>query len=134
MPSPQRAFRDSEDTPSFISNPAKRAVMSGGQDSAGESRAAPAPGRPQEGLLAEWPSSQGPSRKDVAVSPTQGGPVVKKLPANTGDVHLIPELGRSSGVENGKPLQYSCLENSMDRGAWRALVHGVTKSQTRLND
>ena len=55
---------------------------------------------------------------------------VKNLPANTGDIRdvgLIPGPGRSSGEENGNPLQYSCLENSMNRGAWRAVVHGVTK-------
>ena len=44
----------------------------------------------------------------------------------------IPGSGRSSGGEYGNPLQYSCLENPMDRGAWKATVHGVTKSQTRL--
>ena len=42
----------------------------------------------------------------------------------------IPALGRSSGGGNGNPLQYSCLENPMDRGAWWAIVHGVTKNQT----
>ena len=49
---------------------------------------------------------------------------------NAGGPGLIPGLGRSPGEGNGNPLQYSCLENSMDRGAWRATVHGVTKSQT----
>ena len=61
--------------------------------------------------------------------------VVEKLPANVGDVKdagLIPGLGRSSGGEHGNPLQYSCLENPMDRGAWWASVHRVTKSQTLL--
>ena len=47
---------------------------------------------------------------------------------DAGDVGLIPELGRSPGEGNDKPLQYSCLRNPMDRGAWRATVHGVTKS------
>jgi len=47
-----------------------------------------------------------------------GGEVVRNPPANAGGAGLIPELGRSSGGGNGKPLQYSCLENSMDRGAW----------------
>ena len=46
----------------------------------------------------------------------------------------IPGLGRSPGEGHGNPLQYSCLENPMDRGSWRATVHGVTKSQTRLSD
>ena len=48
-------------------------------------------------------------------------------PANAGDVGSIPGLGRSPGEGNRDPLQCSCLENSMDRGAWRATVHGVTK-------
>ena len=51
-----------------------------------------------------------------------------------GDVGLIPGSGRSPGEGNGNPLQYSCLENSMERGAWWATVRGVTKSQTRLSD
>ena len=49
---------------------------------------------------------------------------------DTRDVDLIPGLGRSPGVRNGKPFQYSCLENPMERGAWQATVHGVTKSWT----
>ena len=61
--------------------------------------------------------------------------VVKNLPANAGDIRtrdLIPGLGRSLGEGNGKPLQYSCLENPMDRGAWQTTVHRVAKSQTQL--
>ena len=64
-------------------------------------------------------------------------PVVKNLPANTGDIRdvgSIPGSGRSPGGGRGNPLQYSCLENSMDRGAWQATVHGVAKSRTRLSD
>ena len=53
--------------------------------------------------------------------------------SNTGDLSSIPGLGRSSGEGTGNPLQYSCLENPMDRGAWRARVHGVTKSQMWLS-
>ena len=54
---------------------------------------------------------------------------VKNLPANAGDIHSsVPGLGRSPGKANGNPLQYSCLENSMDRGAWWAIVHGLTES------
>ena len=53
--------------------------------------------------------------------------MVKNLPANTGDVDLIPGLGRSLGEGNGNPFQYSCLENPMDKGAWQATVHGVAK-------
>ena len=52
---------------------------------------------------------------------------------NTGDLGLIPGLGRSPGEGNGYPLQYSYLENSMNRGAWRATVHGETKSRTQLS-
>ena len=51
----------------------------------------------------------------------------KELPTNAGDRGLIPGLGRSPGEGNGKPLQYSFLENPMDRGAWQAIVHGVAK-------
>ena len=63
------------------------------------------------------------------------GAVVKNLPANaedTRDLGSIPGSGRSPGIGNGYPLQYSCLENFLDREAWQALVHGVAKSQTRL--
>ena len=63
--------------------------------------------------------------------------MVKNLPASAGDIKdtgLIPELGRSPGGGHGNPLQYSCLENPMDRGGWRAAVHGVAKSRTRLSD
>ena len=58
------------------------------------------------------------------------GSGVKNPPANAEDVDLIPGSGRSPGVRNGNPLQYSCLENSVDRGAWWAIVHGVTTSPT----
>ena len=66
-----------------------------------------------------------------------GGSKVKNLPANagaTGDLGSIAGSGRSPGGGNGNPLQYSCLENPMDRGAWLATAHGVTKSQTQLTD
>ena len=53
---------------------------------------------------------------------------------NAGDPGSIPGSGRSSGEGNGNPLQYSCLENSMNGGAWWAIVHGVPKSRTRLSD
>ena len=61
--------------------------------------------------------------------------VVKNPPANAGDARhagSIPGSGKSLGVGNGNPLQYTCMENSMDRGAWWAAVHGITKSWTRL--
>ena len=62
-------------------------------------------------------------------------PVVKNLPANAGDIRdvgSIPGSGRSLGTGNGNPLQYSCLKNRMDRGAWQAAVHRVAKSWTGL--
>ena len=62
-----------------------------------------------------------------------GGSVVQNLPANAGDADVIPGLGRSPGEGNGNPLQYSCLENSMDRDS-QATVYGVAKSWTQLND
>ena len=61
--------------------------------------------------------------------------VVKNPPVNVGDIRdvgLIPGPGRSPGEGHGNPLQYSCLENPLDRGAWQATVHMVAKSQTRL--
>ena len=63
--------------------------------------------------------------------------MVKNLSANAGDTRdasSIPGLGRSPGVGNGNPLQYSCLQNSMDREAWWATVHGAAESQTGLSD
>ena len=69
----------------------------------------------------------------IRVTPTAwggfpGGSEVKASPCNVGDLGLIP------GEGNGNPLQYSCLENPMDGGVWRATVHGVVKSRTRLSD
>ena len=61
--------------------------------------------------------------------------MVKNLPANADDLRdaaSVPGLGRSPGAGYGNPLQYSCLENPMDRGGWWATVHRVAKSQTRL--
>ena len=66
---------------------------------------------------------------------SQVASVVKNLPANAGDMRdsgSIPESGRSPGGGNGNPLQYSCLENPMDRGAWEATVHTGKKSRTQL--
>ena len=63
--------------------------------------------------------------------------MTKNLPAiaeDAGDMGSIPGSGRSPGEENGNPLQCSCLENPMDRGAWWVIVHGVTKSQTQLSE
>ena len=61
--------------------------------------------------------------------------VVKNLPANEGDIRdmgLIPDFGRYPGGGHGNPLQYSCLENPMDRRAWRVTIHRVSQSQTLL--
>ena len=67
--------------------------------------------------------------------------MVKNLPANAGDARDTSSLLRSErvgndnpGIGNGNPLQYSCLDNSMDRGAWQATVHGDAQSQTQLSD
>ena len=62
------------------------------------------------------------------------GSVVKNLPASARDVGSTLGLGRSPGEGNGNPLQYSCLTNPMDRGAWWATVHGVAQSQTQFSD
>ena len=61
--------------------------------------------------------------------------VVKNLPANAEDArddHSVPELERSTGGGHGNPLQYSCLKNPVDRGAWQAVIHSIAKSQTQL--
>ena len=63
-----------------------------------------------------------------------GGSDDKDSACNVGDPGSTPGLGRSPGERNGNPLQYSCLENSMDRGAWQAIVHRVSQSKTRLSD
>ena len=66
-----------------------------------------------------------------------GGSGIKNLPAvqeTAGDSGPSPGLGRSPGEGHDNPLQYSCLENPMDTGAWQAIVHGVEKSQTQLSD
>ena len=66
-----------------------------------------------------------------------GGSVVKNLPVNAGDARdadSVPGSGSFPGEGNDHPLQFSCLENSMDRGACQATVHGVAKSQTQLSD
>ena len=82
-----------------------------------------------------WPS------KNIYLLTTYYAPLSKDLPCssngkesacNAGDLGSIPRLERSTGEGNGNPLQYSCLENPMDRGAWQATVHGVAKSQTWL--
>ena len=62
-----------------------------------------------------------------------GGTVIKSLPASAGDTASTSGLRRSPGGGNGTPLQYSCLESPVDRGAWRATIHRVAKSQTRLS-
>ena len=75
------------------------------------------------------------SRRSGVEEASQVALVVKNPPANSGDIRdvgLVSGLGRSPGGEHGNPLQYSCLENPMDRGAWRAIVHRVAKSWARL--
>ena len=74
-----------------------------------------------------------PEPTSLASPALAGGTVVKKPPANAGDagdVGSIPGSGRSPGVGNGNLVWYSCLENSVDRGAWQATVHGVAKIPT----
>ena len=63
-----------------------------------------------------------------------GGSDGKESTCKVGDMGSIPGLGKSPGERNGYPLQCSCLENPMDRGAWQATVHGVAKSQTQLSN
>ena len=63
-----------------------------------------------------------------------GGSDGKESACKAGDLGSVPGSGRSPGEAKGYPLQYSCLDNFMDKGAWQAIVHGVTKSQTQLSD
>ena len=77
---------------------------------------------------------QGSLNKVYNVITFPGSSDCKESACNVGDPGSSPGLGRSSGEGNGNPLQYSCLDNPMDGGAWQATVHGVTKSQTRLSD
>ena len=75
-------------------------------------------------------------RGDMMDEASQAALVVKNLPSNAGgvrDLGSIPGSRRSPGGGNGNPLQYSCLENPRDGGAWPSMAHGVTKSQTRLS-
>ena len=77
------------------------------------------------------------SASDMASSPFEGfagGSDDKESACNAGDSGSIPGSGGSPGQGNGNPLQYSCLENPMERRTWRATVHGVTKNQTLLSD
>ena len=69
----------------------------------------------------------------MGLSSVPGGSDGKASAYNVGDPGSVPGLGRSRGEGNGTPLQYSCLENPMDGGAWWAAVHGVTKSRPRLS-
>ena len=71
---------------------------------------------------------------DARIYGFPGGSEGKASACNVGDLGSIPGSGRSPGEGNGNLLQYSCLENSMDWGAWEATVHGVVKSWTQLND
>ena len=78
------------------------------------------------------------NRVDTRKMGFPGGVAVKKQPANAEDARdtsSVPGLGRSPGEGNDNPLQYSCLENTMDRGlVWQAIVHGIAKSRTRLSN
>ena len=71
---------------------------------------------------------------EISLRRFPGGSDGKVSACNAGDLGSIPGLGRSPGEGNGNPLQYSCLENSVDGEAWWATVHGVAKSRTRLSD
>ena len=78
------------------------------------------PGEQQEGLIGQEP----------LIRASQAALGVKNPPANEGDAALIPGLGRFPGAGHGNPLQYSCLENPLNRGAWRATGRGVAESDT----
>ena len=75
----------------------------------------------------DWRDLAAAAAAEIVLEGFSGVSVVKNPPANVGDRGSIPGSGRSAGEGNGNPPRYSCLENPMDRGAWRATVHGVTK-------
>ena len=91
----------------------------------------------QQVRLSPWGQGALATEHTAGVCPNQpgfpGSSVVKNLLANAGDVGLIPAMARSPGEGNGNPLQYSCLGNPMDRGAWQDTVHGVAKEQLNNN-
>ena len=86
----------------------------------------------KSGVLQSWGSKESSTTEhlnnSIAINGLPWWPMVKNLLANAGDSGSIPGLGRYSGGGNENPLQYSCLENSMDRGAWRATVHEAKES------
>ena len=88
----------------------------------------------KEGLFEEAVGHCGADSKKILGGFAYCGSDGKESAFSAGDPGSIPGSGGSCVEGNGYPLQYSCLENSMDRGAWWATVHGVTKSQTRLNN
>ena len=85
-------------------------------------------------MLVQIGLSQSLVRERESHQPERGFPGGSDGKESAGDSGSIPGSGRSHGGGNGNPLQYSCLENPMDRGVWWATVHGVTKSQTRLSN
>ena len=90
--------------------------------------------RTEDSLRDLWDNIKHTNILIIGVPGFLGGSEVKVSACNAGDLGSIPGLGGSPGEGNGNPLQYSCLENPMDGGARWAIVHGVTKSQTRLSD
>ena len=92
------------------------------------------PGGHKESHTTEWITFSTLLWTNNAFKGFPDGAVVKNLPANAGDAGSIPGSGRFPGVKNGNPLHFSCLEHSMDRGAWRATVHGLAKSRIWLSD
>ena len=88
--------------------------------------------------LGRWQSETSPFHRAASTTPlprgAHGGSDGKESACSAGDLGSTPVLGRSPGEGNGNTLQYSCLENPMERGAWWATVHGVTKSWTQLSD
>ena len=85
-------------------------------------------------MLVQIGLSQSLARERESHQPERGFPGGSDDKESAGDSGSIPGSGRSPGGGNGNPLQYSCLENPMDRGVWWATVHGVEKSQTRLSN
>ena len=94
----------------------------------------PAPLALEGEILTSGPVEKSLQLMFLSVIKCPGGSDGNESACNAGDSGSVPGLCRSPGEGNGNPLQYSCLENPMDRGAWWAMVHGVAKSQTHLSD
>ena len=132
-----RGFPDSSVDKESTCNAGDPGLIPGLGRSAGEGKKLPNPVFwPGElpGLYSPWRCKESDRTEQLSLEVFLGDLIGKESACNVGDLGSIPGLGRFPGEGNGNSLQYSCLENSMDRGTWWATVRGVTKSRTGLRD